>query len=451
MNRYRLIKEDISGQERDTIYTIKLDYGIDLAINPENLTEGQKFFYEKETNLENFTENQNKSKEDAEAELKEKITSAKESPVVKVLLSFESFDKLYEYYSALGENEKQKIPKEIKELIRKVKQLSGSVEVKPQSDDLENKWIVDKNFKLNSFEPYTNLKHEEKKELLTNVYLNERGDFHPERNSLVHIKIVCSRAEEFGDEDLKQVAILHDLKKWEKVTIGTTGFPSSPGHDTAGGSLTTDPIVKYICNKHMAIKSWNGTGEGSKDKLGDKTRFDLFQEAPGADNNEKAKVFWKLVVFTKMDDMNLDFKPEELKWDNPTFDKWDEECPLRNEYKSGEMVKKVEAKPVSPFTSPEIMKFGAKNQQIGQINKAIVGKSREEALEIIVNIVGPFTTTQLKNYGIEYSKMIDIIEKILGKSREEAFQIIKDISENQDLKMESRKWIMTYESFRKFK
>jgi hypothetical protein len=161
----------------------------------------------------------------------------------------------------------------------------------------------------------------------------------------------------------------------------------------------------------MAIKSWRKNSEGG-DGLKDNTRWKLFEEAPGADNNEKAKVFWKLVVFTKMDDMNLDFKPEELKWDNPTFDKWDEECPLRNEYKSGEMVKKVEKvedKPVAAFTAQEIIKFGAKGPQIGEINRAIFGKTKEEA-----------------------------------------FQIIKDILKNQDLKMESNKWIMTYESFRKF-
>jgi hypothetical protein len=395
MNKYRLLKEDISGKERDTPATIEDDYGIDLAINPDNLTVAQKYFYDKESNPGGFMANQTKSKEDAEAELKAK-----------------DFD--YDSFEGLSDVEKQeqmqKLPKEIKELIRKVKQLRGSVVEKPQTDDLEKKWLEGENFKLNSFGPYTKLTTELKQELLKNVYLNERADFHPERNSLVHIKIVCSRAQEFGDEDLKQVAILHDLKKWEKVLVGPTGFPTSPGHDTAGGLLTTDPIVKYICNKHMAIKSWRKNSEGGEG-MKDNTRWKLFEEAPGADNNEKAKVFWKLIVFTKMDDMNLDFKPEELKWDNPTFDKWNEECPLKNEYTSEEMVKKVEKvedKPVAAFTAQEIIKFGAKGPQIGEINRAIIGKTREEA-----------------------------------------FQIIKDTLKNQDLKLE-KKWIMTYESFRKF-
>jgi hypothetical protein len=72
MNKYRLLKEDISGKERDTPDTIKDDYGIDLAINPDNLTVAQKYFYDKESNPGGFMANQTKSKEDAEAELKAK-------------------------------------------------------------------------------------------------------------------------------------------------------------------------------------------------------------------------------------------------------------------------------------------------------------------------------------------------------------------------------------------
>lgn len=54
------------------------------------------------------------------------------------------------------------------------------------------------------------------------------------------------------------------------------------------------------------------------------------------------------------------------------------------------------------------MKFGAKGPQIGQINKEISGKTKEEAFEIIKRILG-----------------------------------------NPDLTMESKKWIKTFESFRK--
>jgi hypothetical protein len=56
------------------------------------------------------------------------------------------------------------------------------------------------------------------------------------------------------------------------------------------------------------------------------------------------------------------------------------------------------------------MKMGAMGPQIGQINKAIVGLSREEAFEVI--------------------------KQILGKP---------------DLTMESKRWVKTFESFRKSK
>jgi hypothetical protein len=42
-----------------------------------------------------------------------------------------------------------------------------------------------------------------------------------------------------------------------------------------------------------------------------------------------------------------------------------------------------------------------------------------------------------------------INREIVGKSREEAFEIIKQILGKPDLTMESKKWIKTFESFRK--
>lgn len=108
--------------------------------------------------------------------------------------------------------------------------------------------------------------------------------------------------------------------------------------------------------------------------------------------------------------MAYDFNAEKLKWKNPTYEKWNEECPLKDEFKKEDLVEiKVEkAKPV--FTSQDLMKFGAKGPQIGEINKAIAGKTKEEAFEIIKQILG-----------------------------------------NPELKIESKKWIMTFESFKKNK
>jgi len=248
------------------------------------------------------------------------------------------------------------------------------------------------------------------KRLLRNVYINENPKWHPERNSLVHIKIVMSRGIETGDDDLIQTALYHDISKFDTVSFNKQGWPTSLGHDKAGAEVATtdgaNEVVVYVCAKHMVIKGWQGASEGGE--LNPSTKFKIFAEAPGADNNEKAKAFWKLCVFSKMDNMGNEFNADSLKWDNPSYDKWDEECPLKDQFKKSELVQIVEEKKPLAFTVPEIIKMGAVGPQISQINREIVGKSREEAFEII--------------------------KQILGKP---------------DLTMESKKWIKTFESFRK--
>lgn len=248
------------------------------------------------------------------------------------------------------------------------------------------------------------------KRLLRNVYINENPKWHPERNSLVHIKIVMSRGIETGDDDLIQTALYHDISKFDTVSFNKQGWPTSLGHDKAGAEVATtdgaNEVVVYVCAKHMVIKGWQGASEGGE--LNPSTKFKIFAEAPGADNNEKAKAFWKLCVFSKMDNMGNEFNADSLKWDNPSYDKWDEECPLKDQFKKSELVQIVEEKKPLAFTVPEIIKMGAVGPQIGQINREIVGKSREESFEII--------------------------KQILGKP---------------DLTMESKKWIKTFESFRK--
>jgi len=247
------------------------------------------------------------------------------------------------------------------------------------------------------------------KKLLRNVYINENPKWHSERNSLVHIKIVMSRGLQTKDTDLSKAALYHDIAKFDTVSFNKAGWPTSLGHDKAGAEVAKadgcDEMVIYICAKHMVIKGWQAESEGGV--LNPGTKFKIFTEAPGADNNEKAKAFWKLCVFSKMDNMSYDFDYNKLEWNNPSYDKWDEECPLKDEFKKSELVEiKAEKAPVL-FTAQEIMKFGAKGPQIGQINKEISGKTKEEAFEII--------------------------KKILG---------------NPDLTMESKRWIKTFESFR---
>jgi hypothetical protein len=248
-----------------------------------------------------------------------------------------------------------------------------------------------------------------KKQLLRNVYINENPKWHPERNSLVHIKIVMSRGIETNDQDLITAALYHDIAKFDTVSFNKMGWPTSLGHDKAGAESASaggaNDLVVYICAKHMVIKGWQAESEGGV--LNPNTRFKIFADAPGADNNEKAKSFYKLCVFSKMDNMGSDFNTESLKWDNPSYDKWDEECPLKDQFKKSELVEiKAEKAPVL-FTAQDIMKYGAKGPQIGQINKEIAGKTKEEAFEIIKRILG-----------------------------------------NPDLTMESKKWIKTFESFK---
>lgn len=253
------------------------------------------------------------------------------------------------------------------------------------------------------------------KRLLRNVYINENPKWHPERNSLVHIKIVMSRGIETGDDDLIQAALYHDISKFDTVSFNKQGWPTSLGHDKAGSEVAmsdgANEVVVYVCAKHMVIKGWmsdltGGPSEGGT--LNPSTKFKIFADAPGADNNEKAKSFWKLVVFSKMDNMGNDFNYENLRWDNPNYDNWDEECPLRDQFKKAELVEIKVEKPKPPFSAQEIMAFGVQpGPMMGKVIGATTGKTKEEALEIIKQMTG-----------------------------------------NPNLTMESKRWIRTFESFR---
>jgi len=234
------------------------------------------------------------------------------------------------------------------------------------------------------------------KRLLRNVYINENPKWHPERNSLVHIKIVMSRGIQTGDDDLIQAALYHDISKFDTVSFNKQGWPTSLGHDKAGSEVAmsdgANELVVYICAKHMVIKGWmsdltGGPSEGGT--LNPSTKFKIFADAPGADNNEKAKSFWKLIVFSKMDNMGNDFNYDLLRWDNPNYDNWDEECPLKDQFKKAELVEIKVEKPKPPFSAQEIMALGVQPGPImGKINGMTIGKTREEALEIIKSLTG---------------------------------------------------------------
>jgi len=315
---------------------------------------------------------------------------------------------ILELESKISEEKDTKVQKELSKKLENLKKVAERPK-KEISMDLENKWS--KNFDKVD-ELIDSLDERSKRQLLTNVFINENPKWHPERNSFVHIKIVCSRGIDTKDEDLMKSGLYHDIAKFDTATFNSQGWPTCLGHDKLGSesaktSGMNDTVV-YVCANHMKVKGWQGDSEGGT--LNPSTKFQIFAEAPGSSSDDKAKAFYKLCVFSKMDNMAYDFNAEKLKWENPTYEKWNEECPLKDEFKKEDLVEiKVEkAKPV--FTSQDLMKFGAKGPQIGEINKAIAGKTKEEAFEIIKQILG-----------------------------------------NPELKIESKKWIMTFESFKKNK
>ena len=305
---------------------------------------------------------------------------------------------------------------------------------KPVSMELENKYsglfsqcddLIKKNLiKKNLIEGNINqtLNYDSLKKLLRNVYINENPEWHLEKNSLVHIKIVMSRGIETGDDDLIKAALYHDISKFDDVSFNKQGWPTSLEHDKSGAEVAKsdgmNDVVVYVCAKHMVIKSWQGSSKGGEIKslpLNPSTKYKIFAAAPGNTPDEKAKAFWKLCVFTNMDNMDMgkEFNAGDLKWDNPTYEKWDEECPLKDIYKKSELIEIKVEKPKPPFSAGEILAFGVQQgPEMGKIIGAITGKTREEALEIIKQMTG-----------------------------------------NSDLQMPvvEKKWIKTYESFRKNK
>jgi hypothetical protein len=281
-----------------------------------------------------------------------------------------------------------------------------------------------------------------KKKFLRNVYINENPKWHPERSSLVHIKIVMSRGIETSDDDLIQAALYHDIAKFDTVSFNKEGWPTSLGHDKAGAESAStggaNDLVVYVCAKHMVIKGWQGASEGGE--LTPKTKFKIFDEAPGADSNEKAKAFWKLCIFSKMDNMGNDFKYKSLKWDNPSYDKWDEECPLKEQFKKAELVQITEEKPTPPFTSQELMKMGAKpGPDLGKMLAAITGKTPNQAKLILSDqfdlTVVDLTAEKLSNKS--YIKMFEqfrnsrhknkIVESLVEDDDVEVWDIVHDV------------------------
>jgi hypothetical protein len=112
----------------------------------------------------------------------------------------------------------------------------------------------------------------------------------------------------------------------------------------------------------------------------------MFLSSPGDGLDDKAKSFWKLCQFTKMDDMNKDFNTSSLLWKNPGFENWDNECPLRDSFRTDEFIEKKnviqKVRESSPLAAQELIEMGLKGPQIGTVLSQIRGKTPEQAREI---------------------------------------------------------------------
>lgn len=140
-------------------------------------------------------------------------------------------------------------------------------------------------------------------------FLRERPDFHPEPSAFHHIAIVTERLLQTENSNLIMTGILHDICKFDTVRMNEkTGWPTSPGHDSAAMSLVmennqvrafcvdngADPdTVAQLCGFHMRYH-----------QLGD------MRPAKSTAQIEiwKAMGIWELLqIFGRADDMLNDF------------------------------------------------------------------------------------------------------------------------------------------------
>lgn len=276
-------------------------------------------------------------------------------------------------------------PKWAKELLKKRDHLEALFqrEEKPISTDQEDKWS---SYFSKVDQLINQLDRELKTKLVSNVLINENPRWHRERNSLVHIKIVAARGLSLQDTDLVRSALFHDIAKFDTLSFNRNGWPTCQGHDVKGYELASgeNELVRWICLNHMKIKGWRGDSESPGMK--ENTKREMFLSAPGRDADDKAKSFWKLCQFAKMDDMNEDFDSKKLVWEKPGLEDWDTQCPLRHMYHTSEFLES-ERKPVkvqeTPFGAKELIDMGAKGPQIGKLLSQIRGKTADQAKEIV--------------------------------------------------------------------
>ena len=296
-------------------------------------------------------------------------------------------------------------PKLVKELSKNRENLAALYQrdEKPISTEQEDKWS---SYFSRADSIINQLEIGLRTKLVSNVLINENPLWHRERNSLVHIKIVTSRALSTGDDDLVRAALFHDISKFDTLSFNRNGWPTCPGHDVKGHQLASgeNELVRWICLNHMKIKGW--TGDSESPGMKENTKREMFLSAPGEDLDHKAKSFWKLCQFTKMDDMKEDFHTSSLIWKNPSFENWDNECPLRDIYRTNQFIERkneLEKAQTSPLSAQELIQMGLKGPQIGKVLSLIRGKTPEEAREI--------AKAHLVNEGKSWIKSFDRFRK----------------------------------------
>lgn len=161
-------------------------------------------------------------------------------------------------------------------------------------------------------------------ELKKCVGLPERTDFHPEGTTDRHIEIVFNRVMQYDSLDLELLAsaILHDIKKpqsgslkerdgmswWSNPSHAQEAFDFIHDNDDVMDWLQdigADPVLTArICQDHMRMKPFLKGEQGEKGEMKESKRNAMMEDW-GED-------FFLLRLFSKMDDMLLDWD-EEMK------------------------------------------------------------------------------------------------------------------------------------------
>lgn len=131
--------------------------------------------------------------------------------------------------------------------------------------------------------------------------LRERPDYHPEENAAAHIKIVTDRCcMATNNVNLIMAGFFHDIMKAKCAKINPkTGWPTSPGHDTAAERLIRINIrvqqmiesygasvetVAWLVGQHMRIKQIDKMRPFKQKELRSHPWFNLLQALNCADD-----------------------------------------------------------------------------------------------------------------------------------------------------------------------